>query len=173
MVIRLGPENAEALQNLRLEALTLHPTAFTADPDIESRLTLDDWRERIRRNAWFGGIAEGEFVGMVALLIEASKKVKHTGHLASMYVRANQRGTGLADRLMKALLAHAAEYVEQVMLTVEAGNMRAIKFYQRHGFGVIGRIPCSILVEGKYFDELQMLLTIPGARPIIKVAREV
>ncbi|MBV8357623.1 MAG: GNAT family N-acetyltransferase [Deltaproteobacteria bacterium] len=163
-VIRLEPENAEALRNLRWEALTLHPTAFTADLDIESRLTLDDWREQIRKNVWFGGIVDGELVAMVALLIQASKKVKHTGYVASMYVRENERGTGLADRLMKALLAHAAECVEQVMLAVEAGNMRAIKFYQRHGFHVIGRIPRSILVDGKYFDELQMFLTIPSAR---------
>ncbi len=90
-VIRLGAENAEALRNLRREALTLHPTAFTADPDIESRLTIDDWRERIRGNAWFGGIVADELVAMVALLIEASKKVRHTGHLTSMYVRENER----------------------------------------------------------------------------------
>jgi ribosomal protein S18 acetylase RimI-like enzyme len=146
---------------LRLEAITLHPTAFTADPDLESRLTLDDWRERIRRNAWFGGIVEDELVAMAALLIEASKKVKHTGYLASIYVRENERGTGLADGLMKALLAYAAEYVEQVILTVEAGNMRAIKFYQRHGFRPIGKIPRAILVDGKYFDELQMFSTVP------------
>jgi ribosomal protein S18 acetylase RimI-like enzyme len=164
MVIRLGPENAEALRNLRWEAITLHPTAFTADPDIESRLTIDDWRERIRRNAWFGGIVEDELVAMAALLIEASKKVKHTGHLASMYVRENERGTGLADELMKALLAHAADHVEQVMLAVEAGNIRAIKFYQRHGFREIGKIPRSILVDGKYFDEFQMFMTIPSSR---------
>jgi hypothetical protein len=84
MAIRLKPENAEALRKLRLEAITLHPTAFTADPDMESRLTLDDWRERLKQNVWFGGIIEDELVAMVALLIEASKKVKHTGHLASM-----------------------------------------------------------------------------------------
>ena len=102
MVIRLKPENAEALRNLRWEAITLHPTSFAADPDIESRLTIDDWRERLRQNAWFGGIIEDELVAMVVLLIEASKKVKHTGHLASMYVRENERGTGLADELMEA-----------------------------------------------------------------------
>jgi ribosomal protein S18 acetylase RimI-like enzyme len=160
-IVRLRPENAEALRKLRLEAITLHPTAFTADPDLESRLTLDDWRERIRRNAWFGGIVEDELVAMAALLIEASKKVKHTGYLASMYVREQERGTGLADELMQALLAYAAEYVEQVILTVEAGNMRAIKFYQRHGFRTIGKIPRAILVDGKYFDELQMFSTVP------------
>jgi ribosomal protein S18 acetylase RimI-like enzyme len=164
MVIRLRPENAEALRKLRLEAITLHPTVFTADPDIESRLTLDDWCERLRQNAWFGSIIEDELVAMVALLIEASKKVKHTGHLASMYVRENERDTGLADELMEARLAYAAEYVEQVMLAVEAGNMRAIKFYQRHGFSTIRKIPRAILVDGKYFDALQMFLTIPSSR---------
>jgi RimJ/RimL family protein N-acetyltransferase len=53
---------------------------------------------------------------------------------------------------MKTLLALAAECVGQVILAVEAGNLRAIKSYQRLGFRAIGKIPRSILVDGKYFE---------------------
>lgn len=77
-----------------------------------------------------------------------------------MYDCEKARGTRLADGLIESLLAYAVEYIEQVMLTVEAGIVRAIKFYQRHGFRMIGAIPCVILTDGRYFDELQMPSTV-------------
>lgn len=161
MIIRLAQDHAAALQTLRREALTLHPSAFSADPDLEEKLTLDDWRKRIESAAWFGGLVDGELMAMAALTVEPSKKLRHTGHLASMYVRQNYRGTGLADKLIERILEHAADHFEQVMLTVEAGNSRAIGLYERHGFRPIGSIPRSILVDGKYFDEVMMLLALP------------
>ena len=159
-IVRLTPDDAEALRSIRREALLLHPTAFSADPDIESQLTLQDWRERLKSRVWFGGRVDGLLCGMAAFSTEASRKTKHTGHLGSMYVRQEMRGTGLADELIKAFLGHAVLHVEQVMLTVEAGNARAIGFYERHGFRTIGKIPRTILVDGQYFDELQMFRSV-------------
>jgi RimJ/RimL family protein N-acetyltransferase len=143
--------------------LLLHPTAFSADPDIENKLTLDDWRERLKNRVWFGGKLDGELCGMAAFSTENSKKTRHTGHLGSMYVRKAARGTGMADALMKAFIDHASLHVEQVILTVEASNARAIKLYERHGFRTIGRTPRALLVDGKYYDELQMFRTISAS----------
>jgi RimJ/RimL family protein N-acetyltransferase len=162
-IVRLTPGDAEVLREIRREALLLHPTAFSADPDIESQLTLQDWRERLKSRVWFGGRIDGLLCGMAAFSTEASRKTKHTGHLGSMYVRKEMRGTGLADELIKAFLGHAVLHVEQVMLAVEAGNARAIRFYERHGFRTIGNIPRSILVDGQYFDELQMFRTVSAS----------
>ena len=159
-VARLTPADAEALRDLRREALLLHPTAFSADPDIESKLTLEQWRERLNSRVWFGGKLDGVLCGMAAFSTEASRKTRHTGHLGSMYVREAARGTGVADELIEAFIEHATQHVEQVILTVEAGNVRAIKFYERHGFRAIGRVPRSIVVDGKYYDELQMFRTV-------------
>jgi ribosomal protein S18 acetylase RimI-like enzyme len=148
---------------LRREALLLHPTAFSADPDIESTFTLEDWRKRLAHRAWFGGWREGVLCGMAAFSTEASMKVKHTGHLGSMYVRESARGSGLADALIAAFLDHAVGTVEQVALTVEAGNARAIKLYERHGFRTIGKMPRAILVDGVYYDELMMFRTVSAS----------
>lgn len=80
-----------------------------------------------------------------------------------MYVRANAQGSGLADALMTALLKHAATVVEQVQLVVNAENARAIKFYQRHGFREIGRIPRSLHIGGRYYDDMLMFRSVSSA----------
>jgi len=162
-VERLTLDDAEALQKIRREALLLHPTAFSADPELEAKLTIEDWRERLKSRVWFGGKIDGVLCGMAAFSTEASKKTRHTGHLGSMYVRKECRGTGMADELIRAFLKHAASHVEQVMLTVEASNLRAVKLYERHGFREIGRIPRSIVVDGRYYDELQMFRTVSAS----------
>ncbi|HWE05844.1 MAG TPA: GNAT family N-acetyltransferase, partial [Rhizomicrobium sp.] len=83
-------------------------------------------------------------------------KLAHTGDIGAMYVRDSARGTGLADALMTALLRHASTVVEQVQLTVNAENTRAIKFYLRHGFRQIGIIPRSLHVGDRYYDDMLM-----------------
>ena len=156
-IVRLGPDDAEALREIRLEALRLHPTAFSADPDVEGALTIENWREKLATRVWFGARIDGALAGINAFSIDGySKKIAHIGHLGAMYVRAAARGTGLADALVKSFLDYATGKVEQVELTVEAGNAVAIKLYERHGFHTVGRMPRSIQVDGVYYDELQM-----------------
>ena len=155
-VARLNVGDAEELRELRREALRLHPTAFSADPDIESKLTIEDWRGRLQLGRWFGGKVEGTLVGMASFWCEASRKIKHTARVGSMYVRESARGTGMAGELLDAVLAEAARSCEQATLSVEASNTRAIRLYERHGFRLIGRFPRALLIDGKYYDELEM-----------------
>ena len=156
-IVRLGRDDAEALREIRLEALHLHPTAFSADPDVETAFPIERWREHLQTRVWFGGRIGGVLAGINAFSIDGySKKVAHIGHLGAMYVRASTRGTGLADALVRNFLDYSIGKVEQVELTVEAGNARAIRLYERHGFRTVGRMPRSIRVDGAYYDELQM-----------------
>lgn len=160
-VARLGPDDAPALRDIRLEALRLHPTAFSADPDIEGAFSLDEWRKRLAERVWFGGWADGALAGMNAYSAEDySAKTRHNGHLGAMYVRGPARGSGLADMLVRNFLDFAAGKVEQVILTVETKNARAIKLYERHGFRTIGQLPRSMKVDGHYYNELQMLRAV-------------
>ncbi len=163
-VLRLGPDDAEALRDIRLEALRLHPTAFSADPDVEGAFDIARWREHLRTRVWFGGRIDGALAGINAFSIDAySKKVAHIGHLGAMYVRAAARRSGLADELVTAFLDHAVGKVEQVELTVEAGNARAIRLYERHGFRTVGKMPRSLQVDGVYYDELQMYRAVSNS----------
>ena len=159
-VAQLTVDDAEALRDLRREALLKHPTAFSADPEIEGKLTLENWRERLQRGNWFGGKLDGTLVGMASYWREPSCKIKHTARVGSMYVREVARGTGMAGELLEAVLTEAGKHVEQATLSVEASNMRAIRLYERHGFRIVGRFPRALLIDGTYYDELEMYLDL-------------
>ncbi|MDE3832791.1 GNAT family N-acetyltransferase [Sinorhizobium meliloti] len=56
---------------------------------------------------------------------------------------------------------HARDHgVLQLELAVNAENSAAMRFYQRHGFVEVGRIPNGFLGNGTKNDELIMVLCL-------------
>jgi len=160
-VVRLIAEDAEELREIRLEALRLHPTAFSADPHVEGAFSIERWREHLTGRIWFGVRVDGRLAGINAFSTESySKKTAHVAHLGAMYVREPVRGTGLADALMLNWLDYARGRAEMAVLTVEALNHRAVALYERHGFAITGRKPRSMKVDGVLYDEFEMWRTI-------------
>jgi ribosomal protein S18 acetylase RimI-like enzyme len=160
-VRRLDVPDVPALRDLRLESLRLHPECFGADLEAEEALSVDDMAARMRTGFSFGGFVDGELSGLVVFVKPNRRKTGHTGELGAMYVRAKARGTGLADALVEAVIDQAVKSgAEQIKLTVNAENPRAIRLYERHGFRTIGRYPNSIRVNGRTYEELIMLRTV-------------
>lgn len=159
----LTPDDYDALREIRLEALRLHPANFAADPDQEAAMDKEAWLKRLATAVSFGGFLDGTLSGLAVFSRPASPKLFHTGDLGAMYVRENARGTGLADALLEAVLDHAAKDVEQIKLSVNAENARAVKFYERHGFRTIGRIPRSLNIAGRFYDDLLMLRAVSSS----------
>lgn len=61
------------------------------------------------------------------------------------YVAPSRHGSGLAIRLMEAALESArAAGSDAIWLSAWEHNGRAIRFYERHGFGVIGERPFPV-----------------------------
>jgi ribosomal protein S18 acetylase RimI-like enzyme len=154
---QLSVADVEALRALRLEALDQHPDSFCADPDHVKALTTEQWVEALARGTWFGVRKDEVLVAIAAFTRPQSKKIDHTGELSAMYVRAEARGTGIADTLVRRIIEHAVSEVDQIQLTVNADNARAIRLYERHGFRIVGRIPRYIRVGDRLYDELIML----------------
>lgn len=50
----------------------------------------------------------------------------------------------------------------QLELAVNAENSAALRFYQRHGFVEIGRIPCGLLEDDREIDEVIMVRRLNG-----------
>jgi ribosomal protein S18 acetylase RimI-like enzyme len=155
-IARVLPEHAEAVREVRLEALRNHPENFGADHDHEASQPIEWWRHRMASGSGFGAWDGEELIGIISFGQQPEKKHRHQGGIGGFYVRPSYRGKGVGDALMKAALEEASRTVEHVTLTVTETNKGAIRLYERHGFATVGRLPASIRVDGKDYDELSM-----------------
>ena len=96
------------------------------------------------------GEAADAVVGYVFVLPERLAMVWDAAVLNELYVAPEHRGTGIADELMDAALALAADQdlpLDRLVLDVDPANERAKGFYDRHGFEPWGEMVARPLEE--------------------------
>lgn len=155
---RLGPADAAAYREIRLEGLERHPEAFGSTYEDEAKLSLDDFVRRVTEVPTFAAERDGRLLGLVGLARESGIKRRHRGTLVRMYVRPEARGSGAADALVEAVLDHArAEGLDAVLLAVITEADAARRLYDRHGFTVYGVEPGALKFgDQSYDDELRI-----------------
>ncbi len=160
-------EDADALRDLRLEALREHPEAFASDYAESAAHPPEHWRERAHDGAGDGSgvlyvaVENGRLVGMTGLYLEHCPKQRHSGTIWGVYIRPEARGVHLADRLIAACLDWArSRDVRIVRIGVHTANAAAIRCYLRCGFTVYGIEAESIRANGMYYDEILMQLRL-------------
>jgi RimJ/RimL family protein N-acetyltransferase len=156
--IRQLREDQPALyREIRLEALRLHPDAFGASFENEAARPLEFFADRLAGNAIFAGFQDGSLLGTAGFMRETGAKREHKGMLWGMYVRLEGRGTGLARRLVDAVVEHARDRVDLIHLSVVADNVVARRLYASFGFEAYGVETRSLKVDGRYLDEILMV----------------
>jgi RimJ/RimL family protein N-acetyltransferase len=159
----LDPErDAEAFRELRLEALEREPEFFGSLASEERARDLDFFRDRLRArqpgNVVYGAFVDGRLVGIAGMYRGEGATKRHRGTLWTVYVSPEHRGGGLAEGLLRALIAHARGHVELLTGLVTAENPRARAFYVRLGFSISG-VERKILKFGdRYVDEEILLM---------------
>ena len=159
----LGQDDAPAFRRVRLEALRLHPEAFTASYEDEALLSEAQFAERLATPGMtrFGAFAGEELVGLVGLHLHSGLKVRHKASLFSMYVAAGHRRSGLAQQLVTAVIERAREAgALALQLFVTAGNAPAQRLYRQMGFVPFGIERRAILVGDTFYDEELMALDL-------------
>ncbi|WP_030157144.1 GNAT family N-acetyltransferase [Streptomyces sp. NRRL S-244] len=151
----------EKVKELRITALKdpAAPVAFLETLDQAEARTDEFWQDRANgashgRHArqFVAEAPDGEWVGSVTVLVEEGgttdffeRVVEQTqGHLVGVFVRPEQRGTGLTEGLFAAALDWAwsleGPALERVRLFVHEDNARAAAFYRRFGFRATGEV---------------------------------
>jgi ribosomal protein S18 acetylase RimI-like enzyme len=162
----LGEEDAATYWNLRLEALQKHPFAFGKAAEEHQATNVEVTASRFRNisdeNFTLGAFDGDQLIGMATFIREAGLKERHKVRIYGVYVTAAQRGRGVGNVLMAALLkkAQANPELEQILLAVAAGQKAAIQLYRRFGFEAFGTEPRSLKVGSEYIDEQHMLLML-------------
>jgi len=163
VVRRFEIGEAGALRRLRLFALQETPEAFGMGYDQDAARPLEGWRQWIAGNPPFGAFVGDEPRGLVGFTRQTAANLSHRGTLGAMFVAPELRGTQAASSLVEAVLAHARTEVEQVHLSVNADNHRAVRFYRRMGFIEYGREPRGIRYAGVDHDLLLMVRLLTRA----------
>ncbi len=156
---RLSRPDGEVYRAIRLEALERHPEAFGASLADEASQDLDFFEGRLERSVVFGAFVESDLLGTAGYFLPAHEKARHKAVLFGVYVRAEARGTGLARKLLEAVLQSARGDAEQIGLTVVSTNERARHCFESLGFAAYGTEPRAMKVGGTYFDESLMSLS--------------
>ena len=148
---------------LMLEAYAAHPDAFIPTPEERAAAPLAFWEARLSpeprpRELVLGAYVGGALAGVVGVSFEAREKLRHRCTFFGMYVRARDRGQGLASRLITAALAVAAarDGCLVAQLTLLAPNVAARVLYEKHGFQVYGVEPLGVRVGEVLVERLYM-----------------
>ncbi len=137
-------------------------TLFAARP---SRADEVDWFARLYGGVLAGSTvasvaeADGRAVGICTIAPVGGGPTSETGHVGELglLVREGNRGQGVGAALLEHALRAARDRFELVRLSVFANNARAIRLYERFGFGTVGRLPGAVRRGSEYFDELLMV----------------
>ena len=140
-----------------------HPLAFGASVDDDRGLSLEFVQASLadpEEQAVFGCFEGDNLVGMAGIVRASRVKVRHKANLWGMYVspRARQQGAGRA--LLEAAIDQARAWpgVEQLHLSVTDVAVAARTLYEAAGFRIWGRESRALQWEGRFVDELHLVL---------------
>lgn len=130
-VTRIGPADWERFREVRLASLSDSPEAFGSRYADWVDAPAERWQSRLSQVALTLLAQDGtDVVGVVS----GQPVGEHSVELISMWVAPATRGTGVAGRLIGAVVEWAADQDRTTYLMVRSDNIRARRSYERAGF---------------------------------------
>lgn len=164
-VRRLDHGDAEAWAGLRQEALEAHPLAFGSSVPANPKLLIEFILARLdapEESAVFGAFVDNAMVGIIGIRRDTGKKERHKASIWGAYVTAENRRSGIGKMLLEATIQEARSYsgVEQICISVSDIATDARKLYEKVGFQAWGTEPHALYWDGRYADEIYMILKL-------------
>lgn len=136
---RLSQGEAEVYRHIRLESLRESPEAFATTYDSALNRNEESWRAQANSGAQGDDRAiiivldDDRAIGLAALYRDTGDST--TGDLLQMWIAPSHRGGPTAAALLDHLFRWASERgFVSIRAEVTPGNLRALRFYEKHGF---------------------------------------
>ncbi len=140
-VVAAAPDDWQRVRAVRLAALADTPDAFAATLADEEADPEEAWRGRLARTDAVTLLAvdgQDEVVGIT--VVAPAYRDPMSGAVYAVWVAPAARGSGAADLLLTAAVAHARRLgYPRLVLDVGDHNTTADRLYARHGFQPTGR----------------------------------
>lgn len=155
---QLQIDDVHDFRTIRLSALKHSPEMFGSTYKVESKRPLSIFTELISNSVIFGAYEDNRIIGIIIFQQQVGLKDRHKAHLYSFFVEPNFRNQGIAQQLLQTVIDYGQHHVEQIMLSVVADNISAIRLYTKNGFRSYGIEPHAMKSELGYQDENLMVL---------------
>lgn len=166
----LTPADAAAYFALRRRMLVDSPWAFSSSPDDDRFTTPEAVAEMLSRPgaAVVGAFAPDEPARLAAaagVRREPQIKVSHRASIWGVYCEPDLRGRGYGEAVMRGAIEAARGWpgVEAIALSASERSDAARRLYERLGFVVWGREPRALVLDGRAYDEVHMVLFLNGS----------
>jgi RimJ/RimL family protein N-acetyltransferase len=165
MIIRtLCTADAAAFKSIRIQATQTDQSIVYQTPEEESARPLEDLKLQLgdANTRVFGALEDEQLVGICAIARDPETKRRHTARIRMLYVIPAHRQRGIAKQLLNSALDYAAGtlHIRQIKLTVSANNSSALRLYTAVGFKTYATEPKVLCIDGQFFDENMMLLSL-------------
>lgn len=158
---KLDGNDAQAYYDLRIEALKDSPDAFSTRLEEAIQRPVEKTAQNLALGnaVTYGAFAAGKLLGNVTLVRDTTPKLNHRASVVAVYVTPDERGKGLANRLMQEIfqLAEKLQGLERLDLVVASENKPAIALYEQLGFEKYGTDRQAMKTSEKYIDENLMV----------------
>ena len=126
------------LKEVRLAALLDTPTAFGVSYQIAITNSDEQWKQRASSETqpkfWLA-FKDDKAIGMIGAGVDQTDRY----NLIAMWVEPESRELGVAECLVNAVKSDSINRgFKQLFLDVSPDNLRASRFYRKHGFVFIG-----------------------------------
>ncbi len=164
IIRKLQPHESTIYREVRLACLKNVPEYFGSTYEEEVLNPKFKFETFIENGSpdhvMFGAFEEERLIGITGFNRMARQRALHRGELVQVYVDSNYRGQNIGEKLIRRVLEYAftLEGIEQVQLSVIAGNPSAIKLYEKVGFKTFGVQPRYFKVGDTYMDQQFMQL---------------
>ncbi|AOK08479.1 GNAT family N-acetyltransferase [Burkholderia sp. AU28942] len=158
----LDAADAAQFRSVRLHAIDTSPTSFLPTRDEEAGIPVEEFATRITPSgvqAVFGAFDDDTLIGITGVRRDTRAKVAHKALIWGVFVASAYRGRGVAQSLLDAATAHAAQTwsCTQLTLCVNEINRSAERLYASQGFVRFGTELRALFVDGRFYDEHHMV----------------